>query len=204
MSLPWKWARTQINHLWKPFIDPSQNQIELVWSQLWKNLVPGRIHHVCGSKPWLQKFVQHAAQDGELKNIRSPASLLRPSPSPRKIHQRKAGCWTSTTRRSRCRLTWWPLWSLGIISRLNLTLSREVQSLRSPYIHSETNSILPHKKILFVQVWAPSKDVEAGRADYAAFVGPPLIKFYEDTYAIKWNASWWQGRWSSIPQIFPL
>ena len=145
MSLPWKWARTQINHLWKPFIDPSQNQIELVWSQLWKNLVPGRIHHVCGSKPWLQKFVQHAAQDGELKNIRSPASLLRPSPSPRKIHQRKAGCWTSTTRRSRCRLTWWPLWSLGIISRLNLTLSREVQSLRSPYIHSETNSILPHK-----------------------------------------------------------
>ena len=140
-------ARTQINHLWKPFIDPSQNQIELVWSQLWKNSVPGRIHHVCGSKPWLQKFVQHAAQNGELKNTRSPASLLRPSPSPRKIHQRKAGCWTSTTRRSRCRLTWWPLWSLGIISRLNLTLSREVQSLRSPYIHSEKNSILPHKNI---------------------------------------------------------
>ena len=58
-------ARTQINHLWKPFIDPSQNQIELVWSQLWKNSVPGRIHHVCGSKPWLQKFVQHAIKDGE-------------------------------------------------------------------------------------------------------------------------------------------
>ena len=35
------------------------------------------------------------------------------------------------------------------------------------------------------QVWAPSEDVEAGRADYAALVGPPLIKFYEDTYGIK-------------------
>ena len=36
-------------------------------------------------------------------------------------------------------------------------------------------------------MWAPVEDVEAGRADYAALVGPPLIKFYEDTYGIKWN-----------------
>ena len=40
-------------------------------------------------------------------------------------------------------------------------------------------------KISIWQVWAPSKDVDAGRADYAALVGPPLIKFYEDTYGIK-------------------
>ena len=49
-------------------------------------------------------------------------------------------------------------------------------------IYSFRNELHPSTQ---KQVWAPSKDVEAGRADYAAFVGPPLIKFYEDTYAIK-------------------
>ena len=38
---------------------------------------------------------------------------------------------------------------------------------------------------LFSKVWAPQADIEAGRADYAAEIGPKIISFYENYFGVK-------------------
>ena len=65
--------------------------------------------------------------------------LLRPFLSPRKIPQRRTGCWTSTTPRWRCRPTWWPSSSLGTISHLSPTWLRAVRSPRSTITYYSMN-----------------------------------------------------------------
>jgi hypothetical protein len=36
------------------------------------------------------------------------------------------------------------------------------------------------------QVWGTTADIEAGREDYAAYVGPKIIQFFEQYYGIKY------------------
>ena len=49
-----------------------------------------------------------------------------------------------------------------------------------PMIQSKFSS--PNEPI---QIWAPAEEIAAGRADYAALIGPPIIQFYEDRYGKK-------------------
>ena len=144
----------------------------------------GRVHHVHRTKSGLQNSLKYAFEDGELSALRTKNnSHQRRFHFPQASPQRLAGCLTSFTLQSRCRRTLW-LSSLPLIMmQWSPIWLRVVLWLRSV----AENQVPRKSQKTQIQIWAPATEVAAGRADYAALVGPPLIQFYEDRYGIKWD-----------------